>query len=76
MASSSSKRKAAIDPDEDLKHVEFETTDGVDVVPTFEAMGLNKDLIRGIYSYGFEKPSAIQQRAIKQIMKGNDVIAQ
>jgi ATP-dependent RNA helicase len=25
---------------------------------------------------GFEKPSAIQQRAIKQIMKGRDIIAQ
>jgi len=72
----SSRRRAAVDPDEDLKHVEFETSDGVDIVPTFDLMGLNKDLLRGIYSYGFEKPSAIQQRAIKQIVKGNDVIAQ
>ena len=31
---------------------------------------------RGIYAYGFEKPSAIQQRAIKPIIKGRDVIAQ
>ncbi|KAI6189720.1 RNA helicase [Aphelenchoides bicaudatus] len=73
---SSSRRQAAINPDDDLKHVEFETSEGVEIVPTFEAMGLNKDLIRGIYSYGFEKPSAIQQRAIKQITKGNDLIAQ
>ncbi|KAI6216416.1 RNA helicase [Aphelenchoides fujianensis] len=51
-------------------------SEGVEVVPTFDAMGLNKDLLRGIYSYGFEKPSAIQQRAIRQIMKGNDLIAQ
>jgi ATP-dependent RNA helicase len=72
----SARRQAAIDPDEDLKHVEFETSDGVEVIPTFEAMSLRKDLIRGIYAYGFEKPSAIQQRAIKQIMKGNDLIAQ
>ncbi|KAM4642177.1 eukaryotic initiation factor 4A-III-like [Discoglossus pictus] len=35
-----------------------------------------QDLLRGIYAYGFEKPSAIQQRAIKQIIKGRDVIAQ
>ena len=33
-------------------------------------------LFRGIYAYGFEKPSAIQQRAIKPIVKGRDVIAQ
>ena len=32
--------------------------------------------LRGIYAYGFEKPSAIQQRAIKPIIKGRDVIAQ
>ncbi|CAD5231592.1 unnamed protein product [Bursaphelenchus xylophilus] len=72
----SSKRQQAVDPDEDLKHVEFETSEGVEIIPTFDAMGLNKDLLRGIYSYGFEKPSAIQQRAIKQIIKGNDLIAQ
>ena len=27
-------------------------------------MNLCEDLLRGIYAYGFEKPSAIQQRAI------------
>ena len=32
-------------------------------------MGLREDLLRGIYAYGFEKPSAIQQRAIKPIVK-------
>jgi len=48
----------------------------VEVIDSFDKMGLNKDLLRGIYSYGFEKPSAIQQRAIKQIIKGNDLIAQ
>ena len=69
-------RRQAINPDEDLKHVEFETSDGVEIVPTFDAMHLKKDLLRGIYSYGFEKPSAIQQRAIKQIAKGRDLIAQ
>jgi hypothetical protein len=30
-------------------------------------MGLREDLLRGIYAYGFEKPSAIQQRAIKPV---------
>lgn len=29
-----------------------------------------------LFPAGFEKPSAIQQRAIKQIIKGRDVIAQ
>lgn len=28
---------------------------------TFDAMDLKEDLLRGIFAYGFEKPSAIQQ---------------
>jgi translation initiation factor 4A len=35
-----------------------------------------EELLRGIYAYGFEKPSAIQQRAIVPCIKGHDVIAQ
>ena len=61
---------------QDLKNVEFETSEDVDVTPTFDAMGLREDLIRGIYAYGFEKPSAIQQRSIRPVVKGRDVIAQ
>lgn len=39
-------------------------------------MNLWEDLIRGIYAYGFERPSAIQQRATKPIVNGHDVITQ
>ena len=39
-------------------------------------MDLKEELLRGIYAYGFEKPSAIQQRAIKPMLMGRDVIAQ
>ncbi|CAH8508716.1 unnamed protein product [Schistosoma rodhaini] len=61
---------------EDLKNVEFETSENIEVIPSFDSMCLRDDLLRGIYAYGFERPSAIQQRAIKQIVKGRDVIAQ
>ncbi|CAD2101128.1 helicase 45, putative eukaryotic initiation factor 4a, putative [Plasmodium vinckei lentum] len=47
-----------------------------EIVDTFDALGLNEKLLRGIYSYGFEKPSAIQQRGIKPILKGYDTIGQ
>ncbi|GBG26103.1 ATP-dependent RNA helicase eIF4A [Hondaea fermentalgiana] len=47
-----------------------------EVTETFDAMDLREDLLRGIYSYGFEAPSAIQQRGIKPILLGNDTIAQ
>ena len=45
-------------------------------VETFDELDLKPDLLRGIYGYGFEKPSIIQQKAILPIIKGNDVIAQ
>jgi len=46
------------------------------VVESFDDMNLADDLLRGIYAYGFEKPSAIQQRAILPILAGHDTIAQ
>eukprot|EP00899_Mesostigma_viride_P020156 jgi/Mesvir1/28141/Mv04709-RA.1 len=63
----------SVDEDE---HIVFETSVGVDVVPAFEKLGIREDLLRGLYQYGFEKPSAIQQRAVLPILKGRDVIAQ
>lgn len=47
-----------------------------EVVDNFDDMNLKEPLLRGIYAYGFEKPSAIQQRAIIPCVKGLDVIAQ
>lgn len=41
-----------------------ETTD------SFDAMNLKPELLRGVYAYGFERPSAIQQRAIMPVIKG------
>jgi hypothetical protein len=41
-----------------------ETTD------SFDAMNLKAELLRGVYAYGFERPSAIQQRAIMPVIKG------
>lgn len=45
-------------------------------VESFDKMNLNQYLLRGIYAYGFEKPSAIQARAIVPCIRGLDVIAQ
>lgn len=47
-----------------------------EVTDNFDEMSLKEELLRGIYAYGFEKPSAIQQRAIIPCVKGHDVIAQ
>ncbi|KAI9192482.1 hypothetical protein LWI28_023493 [Acer negundo] len=43
---------------------------------SFDKMGLQENLLRGIYAYGFERPSAIQQRGIVPFCKGLDVIQQ
>eukprot|EP01083_Nonionella_stella_P022223 61487_1 len=53
-----------------------DTYESAKAIESFDQMGLNKKLLRGIYQYGFEKPSAIQQRAIIPILEGRDVIAQ
>jgi len=46
------------------------------VVTSFDDMNLRDNLLRGIYAYGFEKPSKIQQRGIMPILAGHDTIAQ
>jgi translation initiation factor 4A len=47
-----------------------------EIVDNFDNMNLSPELLRGIYAYGFERPSTIQQRAILPVIKGRDVIAQ
>jgi len=61
--------------DENLMKQEFESN-YEEVIDNFDNLGLKEDLLRGIYAYGFEKPSAIQQRAIMPLVKGHDIIAQ
>ncbi|EYU29144.1 hypothetical protein ABFS82_05G120700 [Erythranthe guttata] len=62
--------------EEDDSKLVFETSKGVKPILSFDEMGIKDDLLRGIYNYGFEKPSAIQQRAVLPIISGRDVIAQ
>lgn len=45
-----------------------------EIVDNFDDMNLKESLLRGIYAYGFEKPSAIQQRAIIPCIKGMQVV--
>lgn len=54
----------------------FKMTQEIKTYTSFDDMDLNEDLLRGVYAYGFERPSSIQQRAIKPIISGKDVIAQ
>jgi translation initiation factor 4A len=55
-----------------------ETTGAAEFPPVdnFDEMELPENLLRGIYSHGFEKPSAIQSVAIRPMMAGRDVLGQ
>jgi translation initiation factor 4A len=43
---------------------------------SFDTLNLKDDLLRGIYSYGFENPSKIQSKAVPLLLNGKDLIAQ
>jgi len=45
-------------------------------INNWDDLQLKENLLRGIYSYGFENLSPIQKKSIAPIMTGKDVIAQ
>ena len=46
------------------------------VINSWDELEIKPNILRGIFGYGFEKPSPIQQRAIKPVIQGRDIIAQ
>ena len=55
---------------------DYLVSEEINVYEKFDNMGLKNDVLRGIYSYGFEEPSKIQRLAIKPFLDGRDIIAQ
>ena len=55
---------------------EKETETPIEIFNSWDDLDLEPDLLRGIYGYGFEKPSPIQSKAIYPIKQGRDLIAQ
>ena len=49
---------------------------GIEPVDNFDDMSLKENLLRGIYAFGYEKPSVIQQKAIPAVSLKRDIIAQ
>ncbi|KFO36087.1 Eukaryotic initiation factor 4A-I [Fukomys damarensis] len=47
-----------------------------EIVGSFDDVNLSEPLLSGVYTYGFEKPSAVQQHAILPCYTGYDTIAQ
>ena len=53
-----------------------EIYDSSNEIHSWDNLDIDPNILRGIYSYGFERPSPIQKKAIKPIMSGRDIIAQ
>ena len=45
-------------------------------INSWDELEINSKLLRGIYAYGFESPSPIQQQAIKPLIMGKDIVVQ
>lgn len=67
------KTKKHISQDENMV---IESNESLTLVESFDELRLNEQLLRGLYAYGFDKPSAVQKRAILPIIKRRDVIVQ
>lgn len=52
------------------------STNYTEQVNNFDELNLKKDLLQGIYAYGYQMPSAIQKIAIKPAIQGRDMLAQ
>ncbi len=48
--------KAAVEDDTEMV---IEASEELEVVKSFDELGLREELLRGIFAYGFNKPSAV-----------------
>ena len=53
-----------------------ETSEDIQVLEKWDDMSLPDEVLRGIFSYGYEDPSPIQKRAISPMLNNRDLIAQ
>ena len=56
--------------------IKDEVPDIIECVESWDDFEIHPNLLRGIYTCGYEKPSPIQQKAIKPILDGRDVLGQ
>lgn len=54
----------------------IEPTSDVIVYQSFDEMKIPDEILRGVYAFGFERPSEIQKRGIVPIKEGRDLLAQ
>ena len=66
---------SAYEPNETVYFMPSENQE-IETVDEFTSMNLKQEVLHGISSYGFEKPSGIQRQAILPIKHGRNVLAQ
>lgn len=77
MVTESTARKITFnDEDIDEKENIIDRATPSDINFKWESLGLKADLVKGVYSIGFENPSSIQRDAIPIIAEGKDLRAQ
>jgi superfamily II DNA/RNA helicase len=62
--------------EEIFEYGNYYTNEKIKNYDTFEELNLSEETLKGIYAFGFEKPSQIQQKAIRPIIDGRSLIAQ
>lgn len=77
----SKKKKKQVDRDDNSEsnvqkdnEMIIESNEKLEIISSFDELNLREELLRGVYAYGFDKPSAVQKRAILPILKNRDVI--
>ena len=55
---------------------EDEVLDSSYEIQEWDDLNMDNKILRGIFSYGYERPSPIQQKAIKPLIEGRDIVAQ
>lgn len=54
----------------------FETSEKIETFKTFESINLKDEILKGLFAYGYLKPSPVQQKAIVPLITGRDIIIQ
>ena len=70
------KKETSKEESKEKKESEPELETDFQEIEKFEDLEIDEKIIRGVFSYGFEKPSPIQKKAVRPVLSGRDVIAQ
>ena len=63
--------------EDDVNEDDVNEDDVIDkTITCWDDLDIKPELLRGIYAYGFEKPSPIQKQSILPLLNGKDVLAQ